>query len=132
MKKTVALIGNPNCGKTTIFNFLTGSNSDVGNWSGVTVEKAKKELRGNKGITIIDLPGIYSLSPTANEEAVTRDFLIKQQPDLIINVVDITNMEKNLYLSTQILELGIPTLIVLNMIDAVKKKRKCYRCRSNL
>lgn len=126
MKKTmsikIALAGNPNCGKTTMFNGLTGSNQYVGNWPGVTVEKKEGKLKGNKDVTITDLPGIYSLSPYTMEEVVSRDYLIKDKPDAILDVVDSTNIERNLYLTTQLLELDSPVVIALNMIDVLKKK----------
>lgn len=117
--KTFALIGNQNCGKTTLFNELTGSNAHVGNFPGVTVEKKEGLIKGHDDIKIIDLPGIYSLSPYTSEEVVTRDFLIKEKPDLIINIVDATNIERNLYLTLQLLELKIPTVIALSMMDEV-------------
>ena len=113
--------GNPNCGKTTMFNDLTGSNQYVGNWPGVTVEKKEGRLKGHKDVVIQDLPGIYSLSPYTLEEVVARGFLVKEKPDAIINIVDGTNVERNLYLTTQLLELGIPVVIAVNMIDIVRK-----------
>ena len=122
MSIKIALAGNPNCGKTTLFNALTGSNQFVGNWPGVTVEKKEGKLRSNKEITIMDLPGIYSLSPYTLEEVVARNYLINDRPDAIINIVDGTNIERNLYLSTQIMELGIPVVMAVNMMDLVKKK----------
>ena len=117
----IALAGNPNCGKTTIFNELTGSSQYVGNWPGVTVEKKEGKLKGHKDVTIVDLPGIYSLSPYTLEEVVTRNFLIEERPDVIINIVDGSNIERNLYLTTQLVELGIPVVIALNMMDVVNK-----------
>ncbi|MBP1924930.1 ferrous iron transport protein B [Sedimentibacter acidaminivorans] len=117
----IALAGNPNSGKTTLFNELTGSSQYVGNWPGVTVEKKEGKLKGYKDITIVDLPGIYSLSPYTLEEVITRDYLIKERPDVIINIVDGTNLERNLYLSSQLTELKIPMIIALNMMDIVKK-----------
>lgn len=117
----IALAGNPNCGKTTMFNNLTGSNQYVGNWPGVTVEKKEGKLKGKKDILITDLPGIYSLSPYTLEEVVSRDYLINERPDAIINLVDATNLERNLYLTTQLLELGIPVVIALNMMDLAVK-----------
>ncbi|AEY68202.1 ferrous iron transport protein B [Clostridium sp. BNL1100] len=117
----VALAGNPNCGKTTMFNELTGSSQYVGNWPGVTVEKKEGKLKGYKDITIMDLPGIYSLSPYTLEEVVTRNYLLNDRPDVIINLVDASNIERNLYLTTQLVELGIPVVIALNMIDIVRK-----------
>ena len=121
MSKRIALAGNPNCGKTTLFNALTGSNQFVGNWPGVTVEKKEGKLKGNKDVIIMDLPGIYSLSPYTLEEVVARNYLIGERPDVIINIVDGTNIERNLYLSTQLLELGIPVVMAVNMIDLVNK-----------
>jgi len=118
---TIALAGNPNCGKTTLFNALTGSNQYVGNWPGVTVEKKEGTLKGNKDVTITDLPGIYSLSPYTLEEVVARNYLIEERPDAILNIVDGTNLERNLYLSTQLMELGIPVVIAINMMDIVRK-----------
>jgi ferrous iron transport protein B len=117
----IALAGNPNCGKTTMFNDLTGSSQYVGNWPGVTVEKKEGKLRGHKGIVITDLPGIYSLSPYSLEEVVSRNYLMNDHPDAVINLVDATNLERNLYLTTQIVELGIPVVIALNMMDIVNK-----------
>lgn len=118
----VALVGNPNCGKTTLFNALTGANQYVGNWPGVTVEKKSGKLKANKSIEITDLPGIYSLSPYTLEEVIARDFLIKEHPDAILNIVDGTNLERNLYLSTQLLEMGIPVVVAVNMMDVVRKR----------
>ena len=117
----IALAGNPNAGKTTMFNDLTGSNQYVGNWPGVTVEKKEGRLKGNKDVIIQDLPGIYSLSPYSPEEVVSRRYLVNEKPDAIINIVDGTNIERNLYLTTQLLEIGIPTVIAINMIDIVRK-----------
>ncbi len=117
----IALAGNPNCGKTTMFNALTGANQYVGNWPGVTVEKKEGKLKGHKDVTIMDLPGIYSLSPYTLEEVVARNYLIGERPDAIINIVDGTNIERNLYLSTQIMELGIPVIMAVNMMDIVEK-----------
>ena len=121
MSIKIALAGNPNCGKTTLFNALTGSNQFVGNWPGVTVEKKEGKLKGHKDVTIMDLPGIYSLSPYTLEEVVARNYLINEMPDAIINIVDGTNLERNLYLSTQIMELGIPVVMAINMMDLVQK-----------
>ena len=121
MSIKIALAGNPNCGKTTLFNGLTGSNQFVGNWPGVTVEKKEGRLKGNKEVIIMDLPGIYSLSPYTLEEVVARNYLITERPDVILNIVDGTNLERNLYLSTQLMELGIPVLMAVNMMDIVKK-----------
>ena len=121
MSIKIALAGNPNCGKTTLFNALTGSNQFVGNWPGVTVEKKEGKLKGNKDVTIMDLPGIYSLSPYTLEEVVARNYLITERPDAILNIVDGTNIERNLYLSTQLMELGIPVVMAVNMMDIVTK-----------
>lgn len=121
MKLKLALAGNPNCGKTTLFNALTGSAQYVGNWPGVTVEKKEGKLKGNHDVIIQDLPGIYSLSPYTMEEVVSRNYLVNEKPDAIINIIDATNIERNLYLTTQILELNIPVVIALNMMDIVKK-----------
>ncbi|PKM62192.1 MAG: ferrous iron transport protein B [Firmicutes bacterium HGW-Firmicutes-21] len=121
MSKRIALAGNPNCGKTTMFNDLTGSSQYVGNWPGVTVEKKEGKLKRQKDVIITDLPGIYSLSPYTLEEVVTRNYLLNERPDAIINLIDGTNLERNLYLTTQIVELGIPTVIALNMMDLVNK-----------
>ena len=117
----IALAGNPNCGKTTMFNDLTGSNQYVGNWPGVTVEKKEGKLRGEEDVIIQDLPGIYSLSPYTLEEVVARSYLVTEKPDAILNIVDATNIERNLYLTTQLAELGIPMIIALNMIDLTRK-----------
>ena len=121
MAVKIALAGNPNCGKTTLFNALTGSNQFVGNWPGVTVEKKEGKLKGHKDVVIMDLPGIYSLSPYTLEEVVARNYLIAERPDAILNIVDGTNIERNLYLSTQLMELGIPVIMAVNMMDLVKK-----------
>ncbi len=121
MSIKIALAGNPNSGKTTLFNALTGSNQFVGNWPGVTVEKKEGKLKGNKDVVIMDLPGIYSLSPYTLEEVVARNYLIGERPDAILNIVDGTNIERNLYLSTQLMELGIPVVMAVNMMDVVKK-----------
>ena len=121
MSIKIALAGNPNCGKTTLFNALTGANQFVGNWPGVTVEKKEGKLKGQKDVAIMDLPGIYSLSPYTLEEVVARTYLINERPDAIINIVDGTNIERNLYLSTQIMELGIPVVLAVNMMDVVEK-----------
>ena len=121
MKLRIALAGNPNCGKTTLFNALTGSNQYVGNWPGVTVEKKEGKLKKHDGVIITDLPGIYSLSPYTLEEVVARNYLIGERPDAILNIIDGTNLERNLYLTTQLTELGIPVVVAINMIDVVKK-----------
>lgn len=117
----IALAGNPNCGKTTLFNALTGSNQYVGNWPGVTVEKKEGKLKGHADVTIQDLPGIYSLSPYTLEEVVSRNYLVGDKPDVILNIIDGTNLERNLYLTTQLAETGIPMVIAMNMMDLVKK-----------
>jgi len=121
MALKIALAGNPNCGKTTLFNALTGANQYVGNWPGVTVEKKEGKLKGQKDVIVTDLPGIYSLSPYTLEEVVSRDYLLKEMPEAIINMVDATNIERNLYLTTQVIELGIPVVVALNMMDIVRK-----------
>ncbi len=115
----VALAGNPNCGKTTLFNDLTGASQYVGNWPGVTVEKKEGKYSVDKDVTITDLPGVYSLSPYSPEEVVTREYLLSSQPDVVGNLVDATNLERNLYLTTQIINVGIPVVIALNMMDLV-------------
>ena len=117
----IALAGNPNAGKTTLFNALTGSNQFVGNWPGVTVEKKEGKLKKHDDVVITDLPGIYSLSPYTLEEVVARNYLIGERPDAILNIVDGTNLERNLYLTTQLTELGIPVVVAINMIDVVRK-----------
>ena len=121
MNIRIALAGNPNCGKTTLFNSLTGSNQFVGNWPGVTVEKKEGRLRKHDGVIITDLPGIYSLSPYTLEEVVARNYLVGERPDAIMNIIDGTNLERNLYLTTQLVELGIPVVAAVNMMDVVKK-----------
>ena len=121
MELKIALAGNPNCGKTTLFNALTGANQYVGNWPGVTVEKKEGRLKGHKDVIIQDLPGIYSLSPYTLEEVVARNYLVQEKPDAILNIVDGTNIERNLYLTTQLIELGIPVVVAVNMIDLVRK-----------
>ncbi|MDE6420898.1 MAG: ferrous iron transport protein B, partial [Lachnospiraceae bacterium] len=127
MSIKIALAGNPNCGKTTLFNALTGANQFVGNWPGVTVEKKEGKLKENKDVTVMDLPGIYSLSPYTLEEVVARNYLIGGDPSVIINIVDGTNIERNLYLSTQLLELGIPVVMAVNMMDIVEKSGDSIR-----
>ena len=122
MEIKIALAGNPNCGKTTLFNALTGSNQFVGNWPGVTVEKKEGKLKNHKDVIITDLPGIYSLSPYTLEEVVARNYLINERPNAILNIIDGTNLERNLYLTTQLVELGIPVVAAINMMDVVKKK----------
>ena len=122
MELKIALAGNPNCGKTTLFNALTGSNQFVGNWPGVTVEKKEGKLRRRQDVIITDLPGIYSLSPYTLEEVVARNYLVEERPDAILNIVDGTNIERNLYLTTQLAELGIPVVIAINMMDIVRKQ----------
>ena len=126
MSMRIALAGNPNCGKTTLFNALTGANQFVGNWPGVTVEKKEGKLKktyasGNEEVIITDLPGIYSLSPYTLEEVVARNYLIQERPEVILNIVDGTNIERNLYLTTQLMELGIPVVMAVNMMDVVSK-----------
>ena len=117
----IALAGNPNCGKTTMFNDLTGSSQYVGNWPGVTVEKKEGRLRTHKDVVVTDLPGIYSLSPYTLEEVVTRNYILDEHPDVVIDLVDGSNIERNLYLTTQLTEMGLPVIIALNMIDIVQK-----------
>ena len=121
MSLIIALAGNPNCGKTTIFNSLTGSNQYVGNWPGVTVEKKEGRFKERGDVIIMDLPGIYSLSPYTVEEVVARKYLVSERPDAILNIIDGTNIERNLYLTTQLLELGIPVVVAVNMIDIIEK-----------
>ena len=122
MERTIALAGNPNSGKTTLFNALTGSNQFVGNWPGVTVEEKHGRLKKHDDVIIRDLPGIYSLSPYTLEEVVARNYLVTKRPDAILNIVDGTNLERNLYLTTQLTELGIPVVIAINMMDVVRKR----------
>ena len=118
----LALVGNPNSGKTTLFNALTGSNQHIGNWPGVTVERKSGQLKQNKAMIVQDLPGVYSLSPYSSEEMVTRKYLLDELPDQILDVVDATNLERNLYLTLQLMETGIPLLLILNMMDILKKQ----------
>jgi len=121
MPLRIALAGNPNSGKTTLFNELTGSTQYVGNWPGVTVEKKEGRLKGyKKDIMVVDLPGVYSLSPYTMEEVIARDYLLQEKPEVIINIVDASNLERNLYLTTQLQELGIPMVVALNMMDIVE------------
>lgn len=129
----IALAGNPNCGKTTLFNALTGSNQYVGNWPGVTVEKKEGTARlGDRELTVVDLPGIYSLSPYSMEEIVARDFIIGEGPDAILNIVDATNLERNLYLTVQLLELERPLVLALNFMDEVEARGGLHRCGAPL
>ena len=128
MNMTIALAGNPNCGKTTLFNELTGSKQHVGNWPGVTVDKKEGVYRKNKEVMILDLPGTYSLSPYSAEEIVARDAIVKDRPDVVINIVDGTSVERNLYLSLQIMETGIPMVIALNMMDEVEARGDKIDC----
>ena len=118
----IALVGNPNSGKTTLFNVLTGSTAHVGNWPGVTVDKKEGTYRKvNDHVNIIDLPGIYSLSPYTSEEVISRNYILDEKPDCIINIIDATNLERNLYLTTQLMEIGVPIVIALNMMDVIRK-----------
>ena len=121
MELRIALAGNPNSGKTTLFNSLTGSNQFVGNWPGVTVEKKEGKLKKHSGVILTDLPGIYSLSPYTLEEVVARNYLIGERPDAVVNIVDGTTLERNVYLTTQLIELGIPVVIAVNMMDVVRR-----------
>ena len=121
-KINIALAGNPNCGKTTLFNELTGSNGYVGNWPGVTVEKKQAPWKSNRDVMFVDLPGIYSLSPYSPEEVVSRDYVVNDRPDAVIDLVDVTNLERNLYLTTQVLEAGRPVVVGLNMCDLLKER----------
>ena len=118
--KRFALIGNPNAGKTTLFNTLTGSTAHVGNWPGVTVDKKIGIYKGEEEISIIDLPGIYSFSPYSPEELISRDYILEEKPECVINIVDATNLERNLYLTTQLLEIDIPVVVALNMMDVLR------------
>ena len=125
---TFALVGNQNCGKTTLFNQLTGSNQHVGNFPGVTVDQKAGFIRGEKNCQVVDLPGIYSLRPYTNEEIVTRDFILNQKPEGIINIVDATNIERNLYLTVQLMETGIPMVVAMNMMDEVELRGDKIDC----
>ena len=128
MSIKIALAGNPNCGKTTLFNYITGAKQHVGNWPGVTVDKKEGTYKKNKNVVILDLPGTYSLSPYSAEEIIARDYIVKEKPDVVINIVDGTSIERNLYLTLQILETKIPTVIALNMMDEVKAKGDTINC----
>ena len=129
MSYTIALAGNPNCGKTTLFNELTGSRQHVGNWPGVTVDKKEGTYKKNKEINMLDLPGTYSLSPYSAEEIVARDYIVKEKPDAVINIVDGTSIERNLYLTLQVLETGIPTVVAVNMMDEVENRGDKIDCQ---
>ncbi|ERT57408.1 ferrous iron transport protein B [Peptoniphilus koenoeneniae] len=131
MTINIALAGNPNSGKSTLFNALTGANQYVGNWPGVTVEKKTGRYKNDKDVFFTDLPGIYSLSPYTLEEVVSRDFLLNEHPDVIIDVVDASNVERNLYLATQLIEIGIPLILALNMIDVVEKNGDTIDTKKN-
>ena len=122
MSIKIALVGNPNSGKTTLFNALTGMNQYVGNWPGVTVEKKEGKIKSSKDVILTDLPGIYSLSPYTPEEIIARNYITEEKPNAIINVIDGTNLERNLYLTTQLIEFGLPVVVAVNMMDIVRKK----------
>ncbi len=124
MQNTIALVGNPNSGKTTVFNALTGSNHHVGNWPGVTVEKKEGTItRGGKTYRVVDLPGTYSLGAYSEDEMIARDFILKERPDVVINVIDATNIERNLYLTTQLLEMNVKVVVALNMVDEAETRQ---------
>lgn len=129
MNYTIALAGNPNSGKTTLFNELTGARQHVGNWPGVTVDKKEGIYKKNKEINIMDLPGTYSLSPYSEEEVIARNYIVNDRPDVVIDIVDGTNIERNLYLTLQILETGIPTVVAINMMDEVEASGNKIDCR---
>ena len=130
MKLKIALVGNPNSGKTTLFNSLTGNNQHIGNWPGVTVEKKEGLVRTNKDITIIDLPGIYSLSPYSLEEVISRDYIFNEKPNVIINIIDGSNLERNLYLTLQLIETGVPVVLAINMMDVIAKNKDVIKSES--
>ena len=129
MSIIIALAGNPNCGKTTLFNEITGARQHVGNWPGVTVERKDGVYKKDKNVTILDLPGTYSLSPYSAEEIIARDCIVKERPDAVINIVDGTSIERNLYLTLQVIETRIPTVVAMNMMDEVESLRRFWECR---